>query len=613
MSGGPADKQQPKAPSEDEVRPDAAEAQKDDEVWKRMPRPSFEYDKALARAAGFQVDVVETGPVAPTCIRDTLQPGDETRLRKQLEDFFDGSVTRYQDMEDSLREFELGVFAEEQTVKNLETLTLELPHHFGQFKFPPDAKETGCQAQDVGMGSWMEHTSPGWVCPSLARFLQPPDLKNRQASNKTNLKQLNKVILEIFSERVAHSLSRDFADLDEEQINIKLGKQPAPGGKAPSAWSTGNKKPTLADPWMIPMMENVREDKVQTQRFTLKLSAARHMAVFCEPAHAVNVSFPDFVLGFFVKMGFRHNLGDFVRSVAHEVASGTTSSRVNLFWKLCQLDSSDYIKDATANRLFATIGSATREVVHTQISNQSLQRQFLKDIVEGRHVLAVWKEKSHASSPHVGFPQKPLETACRACLPGITKKHLTRMSAKAHMHMPKKDGQPEHSSRQPEHSSRRQVDFDNYLSAMAGEMDVIETQQIWSFERLYWRLSRRYATAGNESTEVIEVPPQQLQESLCLFTGFNFEPLFYHLYAQSIILSEPGDSKGVFNSRVFVELLLHHNINLCRLVASLSFMFHLEQWKQKLLAEGKLKARARKSPKKPGKKGRSPSPNTEDG
>merc|ERR1719261_104729 len=142
------------------------------------------------------------------------------------------------------------------------------------------------------------------------------------------------------------------------------------------------------------MMEKVREDKVHTPRLLAKLSAARNMAMFGEPAdHSVSISFPDFVVGFFIRGGFRHQLGDFVRSMAHLVATGTAQSsrRLSLFWRLCQLDSSDYIKDATATRLFATLAIATREVIHTQLSNQSLLRQLLKEIVEGKHVLTVWK------------------------------------------------------------------------------------------------------------------------------------------------------------------------------------------------------------------------------
>lgn len=607
MTGGPADKLAEKSVEGETALEVDEDDLGDDTVWKRIPKPQFDWDTALARAAGFRVDVEDTGPVAPTCIRDTLKDGDETMLRQQLQTFFDGSVTRYRNMENSLREFEQGVFAEEQTIKNLETLTQELPHHFGQFKFPPSVREVGCQAEDVGYGNWMEHRNAGWSPPSLYRFLQPPDPKNPQPRSRVSLDQLEKLILEILSERVAHSLSRDFADVDEEEIDTKISKK----GKKKHFHShepKGNQKPALAQPWMVSMMEKTLEHKVQGQRFLGKLSASRNMAIMGEPAQGVSVNFPDFVICFFTKAGFKHQLGDFVRSLAHEVSSGAKSPRLKTFWRLCQFDSSDYIKDSTANRIFATLANATREICNTQLSvsqpiNQKLQRELVKEIVEGRYVLATWKEKSNLHFPHVGFNQKALEAACRTCCLGLGRRSLHRIATKSALHSTKlKDGQVEH-------SAKKQVDLDSYLAELVDEMQIVEMQQKFAFERFYWRLQRRHAPDGHEGTlHGVEVPPRVLEESLCLFTGTKFESLFYHLYAQSVHPSEPGDRTGTFNPAVFAELLLHHNINLCKLVGAITFMFLCESWRARLMAEGKLKFYRSKDKKGKRGRGRSTSP-----
>jgi len=497
-------------------------------------------------------------------------------------------------MEDSLREFELGVLAEEKTVKNLEALTRELPHHFDNFGFPPTVREASCQAQDVGYGNWMEHENKGWASPPLNRFLFSPDLRNPKPKAKVHHEQLNNIILEILSERVAHSLSRDFADADEEQINTKPGKK-----KSGSSWAAGGNASSLADPWMVAMMEKVREDKVQQPRLLAKLSAARNMNVMGEPVHAVSITFPEFVIGHFVKGGFRHLLGDFIRSLADQVASNleNSSPRVQLFWRLCQLDSSDYIKDATANRLFATLALATREFVNTNFVNTPMQRHLLKEIVDGRFVLSVWKESSKGNLPQIRLNWRALEMACRTNLSGLTQRRLNRISAKA---FPK--------GAMEQHSSKRQVDLDIYSFELASEMQIQEDQQIWAFTRLYWRLQRRCAPRGvvlPSDTRLIEVPPHLLEESICLFTGIKCETFFYHMYAQSVLPAEPGDRKGTFNQMVFVRLLLHHNINLARLVAGLSFMFHVESWKNKLRAEGKLGIKKTKEKKG---KGHSASP-----
>jgi hypothetical protein len=313
-------------------------------------------------------------------------------------------------------------------------------------------------------------------------------------------------------------------------------------------------------------------------------------------------------MGFFVKGGFRHHSGDFLRSLQYQISTkkAKPSGRLQLFWKLCQLDSSDYIKDATAHRLFATLALATREVAQTQVKNQALQRQMLKEIVDGTHVLAVWRETSTVTFPQVGFFLKPLEAACRIQLHGLTKRAMYRVSQKASMMFPKKD--------EAVHSSKKQIDLDTYLVELACEMHVQETQQLFAFQRLYWRLQRRYVSqdVSAKSFSEVEVPPNRLEDSICLFTGIKAESLFYHLYAQSIVPAEPGDTKGTFNQQVFAELLLHHNVNLCRLVAGLSFMFHVDSWKEKLRAEGKL-GRMKKKGKKgrsrsPGKQGTSPEP-----
>merc|ERR1711904_307795 len=178
---------------------------------------------------------------------------------------------------------------------------------------------------------------------------------------------------------------------------------------------------------------------------------------------------------------------------------------------------------------------------------------------------------------------------------GLNRRHLYRMTQKSQL----KGRKHEH-----EHSSKRQVDLDIFLTELVEELRVVECQQIWAFQRFHFRVLRRYNREEGKSDKT-EVPPRRLEEALCLLTGLQFESLFYHLYAQSILPSGPDDKKGHFDSLIFAKLLMHHNINLNKLVAGLSFMFNVESWKEKMRQEGKFN-RIRKKGKKA--RSRSPSP-----
>lgn len=434
------------------------------------------------------------------------------------------------------------------------------------------------------------------------------------------VKDVETIIMDLLCDRITFALSRDF----DQWLGLPKDRPRRNAKAKPKKRATNKKEGSdyAFDPKQLKIADEGLPGCALTDWMKFKVSASRNMPVFGVPRFVDNLGFADAVHADFVRRDIRDLLPTFLGSA---IIHRKHSLRVQMFLRLLQIGS-DTIGIGTAHKLFTALAFLTRD-----LSNARDKAKLIANIIDGDQIKDLWKDLTTSQSSSVTIPVTNATEALRKAVPVVTKRQLKqfqnqslkisaklfeiRTVQKKKFEM-KSDLSGSESASKSEggkstsiaRKSGKMLDFDVVLDCFTQTIQVVETQQIYSFMRWYGNYAKEHGLKEGEhdiGCRADEVKPWVLEKVLSHLTGVRMGTVFYQLYQQAVRYTSPEDQLGTFDPMIFAQSLLNIGLDLSRLVAAYKILMVWNESKRRAKAgSGSPSARMTKRRTSMGRKGR---------
>jgi len=495
---------------------------------------------------------------------------EEHQLKHRLGDMLLQHQKVVQNANNELSWAEQRLHAADGILENMRKLTQALPGNVVDFKVLPRKSDAEVQTHPVTQGfASTRLLKPGWKPSILECFLPITPLEPGETppfrcepGGKTHATRDAVIprILEIYSARVAHAMSKDFK-VAEEQL-----------GAAPTARTRrrGAQKGMIAppaDPLASALADASGIKDAFPKRILQKTVAGRNMAHVGEPisCHGT-IHFPDFVFDFAVRAGWREMLQPFLRSCYHwvkEKKGQTQATRLQVFLNLCQLgripgslEGDTFVGEPVAYRLFSILAWITLEVASERFGTEVARRLMAKSEITQDDVMSIWTDlrgRFALSSVYQGLTRG---------LPGLSKARAGEVYRRLE-NFAEEDREDER--------RRRVVSIDLVMQQTCHVLRFMADEHRFAFERFYRRRlaaeQDRLVRTGS-TQKLTELPLKMVHKYVGIFSGVDLEEaVFARIYTRGLVFTDQ-DPTGCFDVRLFADALLEYQLDLGRLVSA---------------------------------------------
>eukprot|EP00397_Hematodinium_sp_SG-2012_P004526 GEMP01004538.1.p1 GENE.GEMP01004538.1~~GEMP01004538.1.p1 ORF type:complete len:788 (+),score=155.38 GEMP01004538.1:115-2478(+) len=500
---------------------------------------------------------------------EELSAEEKCEMRQCLAIMVDDMTRCHQKADQFLAQAEHRFSIDEGLVRNMRTLTGLLPSGFIDRQSRELSKDAVAQTDASMQDSTPLHMVSG------NGFIP-------HGANPLLLEELEPMILEIYLERIAFGLSRTFPPFE-----TAVGSS---NGSPEKSASSGNRRKRhlkhdpgkQTDEFMLHVMSEEQLTAFEEKKghkcgahMQMKLSGARNCAMMGHPYLADGPPcFREFVHAHFLKSGTRHLFPNFLNTVEK---FRSVSPRCDLMHRLLLTSGDDYIARRTCHQLFTVLAYITRE---SALESENM-KNVCRSVVRRADVLLEWEKYSIVAGEcnHLALPWSIVMDGIAKALPFTRKSQVREFSKRT-----RNSDARSMVFRSWAHlmSTKRILDFDAVTLELVSMLEMLDEEKYASLQSVCRRILMHLRESSDDSSRMVEIPPDRLFKSLRALTGINAEQNFYQIYAKSLVFNSSSDQEGTLSLRIFAQHLLENNYDLSRMVAMRKIAPHMHEFLQRI-------------------------------